>query len=103
MEHIFCSKCKKINDRFNQRYCTKCHAAYMREWRKNHQLTKEQQLKDNARSYAGVYKRRGKIQQEPCKQCGNEHSQMHHEDYSKPLEVIWLCRKCHLELHNANK
>lgn len=23
----------------------------------------------------------------------------HHEDYSNPLEVVWLCRQCHAERH----
>jgi len=31
-----------------------------------------------------------------CSQCGKEcKPDGHHEDYSKPLEVIWLCRACH--------
>lgn len=25
----------------------------------------------------------------------------HHVDYSRPLEVIWLCRSCHLRIHGA--
>ena len=26
--------------------------------------------------------------------------QAHHEDYSKPLEVVWLCHRHHKELHH---
>ena len=24
----------------------------------------------------------------------------HHEDYSKPYDVVWLCPPCHRNLHN---
>lgn len=41
----------------------------------------------------------GKVTKSPCVICGDEKSQGHHEDYSKPLEVIWLCRKHHIERH----
>lgn len=97
-----CSRCPSpLGDRFGtSRYCRNCAAAYMREWRKTHPLTPEQKRKDNARSYAGVYKRRGKIREQPCGVCGGK-AQMHHPDYDRPLDVVWLCRVHHLELHNT--
>lgn len=58
--------------------------------------------KANCRSYANVYLRRGSIEKKPCEVCGSDNSQMHHEDYSKPLEVKWLCREHHLEVHKEN-
>lgn len=41
--------------------------------------------------------RRGKIIRLPCNICGELKSEGHHEDYSKPLDVIWLCRIHHRE------
>ena len=93
-----CSKCAGPRDRPG-RYCRSCHAVHMREWRKTHPLTEEQKVRDRARSYANVYKRRGHLTPQPCEECGSTESQMHHEDYSQPLLVRWLCRPCHLTLH----
>ena len=41
----------------------------------------------------------GKIFKKPCEKCGNIKSEAHHEDYTKPLDVIWLCRIHHAEIH----
>jgi hypothetical protein len=35
----------------------------------------------------------------PCEWCGDEKSLAHHEDYDKPLEVVWLCQPCHKKRH----
>ena len=43
--------------------------------------------------------RRGKIKRMPCEKCGKQKTDAHHEDYSKPYEVQWLCRKHHMGRH----
>ncbi len=42
---------------------------------------------------------RGELVRQPCEVCGGEPAEGHHEDYSKPLNVRWLCRLHHLRLH----
>lgn len=41
----------------------------------------------------------GKLTKHPCYVCGNEKSEGHHYDYTKPLDVIWVCRKHHRQEH----
>lgn len=43
--------------------------------------------------------RDGRLKKEPCAVCGSSDSEAHHEDYSKPLDVIWYCPKHHAERH----
>ena len=45
--------------------------------------------------------KRGKLTRTPCHVCGEEKVEGHHPDYSRPLDVVWLCKKHHLELHNS--
>ncbi len=43
---------------------------------------------------------KGILIKEPCIECGDENTNGHHNDYSEPLKVIWLCRSCHQIRHN---
>jgi len=42
----------------------------------------------------------GKLVRKPCEVCGDDNTQAHHEDYNKPLDVIWLCPKHHRKKHD---
>lgn len=44
----------------------------------------------------------GKIVRKPCEECGNEITDAHHDDYSEPLNVRWLCRRHHAKWHAEN-
>jgi hypothetical protein len=35
----------------------------------------------------------------PCERCQDTKSVAHHEDYDKPLDVMWLCQICHTQRH----
>lgn len=44
--------------------------------------------------------RAGRLARQPCFRCGgSEGIHGHHEDYSKPFEVMWLCHRHHTERH----
>lgn len=48
--------------------------------------------------------RDGRLTKKPCEVCGGTSNiQAHHEDYSKPLEVRWLCVQHHHQLHRERR
>ena len=47
--------------------------------------------------------RSGRLKRKSCEKCGNDKTHAHHEDYSKPLDVIWLCARCHHRHHAGYK
>lgn len=45
----------------------------------------------------------GRLKKLPCEVCGNPESQAHHDDYNRPLDVRWLCRQHHANIHAKAK
>lgn len=93
----------KINLRTRQRVTTE----QRKTWRPNQIYTPEKNrklrlarcpIKEQARITLRDAVKSGKITRpKSCSKCGNEHTRIeaHHHDYSKPLDVIWLCMPCH--------
>lgn len=42
--------------------------------------------------------REGRMKKQPCWVCG-EKAVAHHPDYSRPLDVVWLCQPHHKQAH----
>ena len=57
--------------------------------------------KDEARMGLNIAVKSGKIiKPRECSKCGKELKlSAHHDDYNKPLDVIWFCYQCHSDLH----
>lgn len=73
------------------------YAIYKTAW------AKRNRIKVNAALKARRAVQKGDIAKKSCEVCGAVKVQGHHDDYSKPLEVRWLCQKHHKELHRRYK
>ena len=98
-----CSTCHDADRRPGQRTCRSCHAAWMRKNRpKYRDLGPEAKRKENARARTKMAVRRGHLTRQPCEVCGAADTEAHHDDYSRPLDVRWLCRPHHLAHHKEH-
>lgn len=43
--------------------------------------------------------RSGHLKRKSCEKCGAAKAEAHHENYEVPLDVIWVCRECHRDIH----
>ena len=75
------------------------HAKRLAEYYKDYLV--KNRVKHKARSLLSRRVQQGKIEKLPCEVCGTQEKiDGHHDDYSKPLEVRWLCKKHHYKVHN---
>ncbi len=77
----------------------------------NHFFRNGKHASDKAQNLCEYAIRTGVLIIEPCEQCGENGKmkdgrrkvQAHHDDYNKPLDVRWLCQKCHHRWHKHNE
>jgi hypothetical protein len=60
-------------------------------------------LKNKARGIVQTAIANGSLLRQPCEKCGSLNAEAHHEDYSKPLDVVWLCSVHHALRHRELK
>lgn len=89
------------------------HAKYNREYRAKYPEKiktqararyKRDKLKIACRSKTFLAIKSGILTRQKCVKCGCENMEKieaHHEDYTKPLEIIWLCTTCHGKQHST--
>ena len=78
---------------------------YKRDWRLTHKekcYNKPQpyDIKKAARRAVCYAISTGRLVKQPCEVCGSK-AWAHHDDYTKPLEVRWLCPVHQKEFHDS--
>ena len=88
----------------NKSYCVPCQRQYTKDRNASphyKKIKKAYNSKPEVRRRRNIYKKvqqavkSGKIAKLPCEKCSEPKVQAHHEDYSQPLIVTWLCVPCH--------
>ncbi len=90
----FCKECKRVEARANREK----KAEYYREYDRKRGFRNYDPVKTKARQAVKVALGQGRLTKKPC-HCGSTAVEAHHPDYSKPLDVVWMCRPHHAEVH----
>lgn len=107
------------------RHCRECAAKRNREVRARHgpyyykNSDRDYDFREYSREYTAKYperkraanklnneRKRGRLlpaSTHNCAECGARAQEYHHPDYSEPLEVVPLCRRCHRKWHYHNE
>lgn len=103
-----CKECNKKDVRENRTSKVEHYREYDRV--RGNRQTREDRLryieanpkKRAAHVAVGNAVRDGKLLPQPCEVCGSSEVHGHHTDYSKPLEVMWLCPVHHKAWHSKH-
>ena len=111
----------KIHGR--QYWCKLCAKSYSKQplmaerlaqYRKEYKQNNKQKFRDSATKARKKFPEKCKarhlvdyalrtgtlVRPETCSHCCSECTpHAHHKDYTQPLMVLWLCRKCHIAMH----
>lgn len=99
---------KKLDGTDTVRYmCRDCNTRRAKKYRATEngkKLTLEairnHHRQNKVKVHARYLARRNLKAPEMCEKCEEFKAlDAHHDDYSKPLEVQWLCRQCHANVH----
>ena len=112
-------QCGKPFASYSNCYCIDCASEWRRNYLDSHPDVKkrmydrsnerrrkdpEEMVKVYVRSLTGNAIKRGQLVRQPCEVCGAALDvEAHHDDYTKPLDVRWLCKRHHAEHHKNEK
>lgn len=104
-DHSFCQECRR--PRARAAYEAKFADPVEVEKRKLERRKKVQEDFDHRKKLAAQRAAYdaisdGTLVREPCEVCGEKRVDAHHDNYDKPLDVRWLCRKHHRLHHERN-
>jgi len=115
---LYVLRTKEVKEALEKKFCREINTIYsmvftihqqITRYRKHGELvtkipirtnkqTEDEKLKRFANGKVKTELRAGRLKVQPCEICGvSDYVEAHHKDYSKPLEINWLCRKHHDE------
>jgi late competence protein required for DNA uptake (superfamily II DNA/RNA helicase) len=99
-----CPRCKRLRQNssnatdplFKEKRRVRNQLPHIKQYLYEYQKNKVSPEKRKARRKVATEIEAGRLMRMPCVVCGSQKTEAHHEDYSKPISVTWLCRKHHI-------